>query len=272
MTCSAATPTPTGARWTRTTRGSRPTPPCGCATSASPDAIERAVALGGLAALRLGRLLAARGEREAAERALQRAAAEPVFAAEAAQALADLATTGVTLMIEPFSLGALGAIALTDGIKFLYAQAGEILKRRRERTATPIPAPGLLEGELAPLQLDPAAIDERTAELRSLRQRLTDIVEDIEPAEETDGEVVAATLALREAIESIVGQRITFRGEQREPSGTTITGRVRAREIHGRASGVDYTGTPTGNIDGEVVADITGAKSDIAGARITPSG
>ena len=61
-----------------------------------PDAIERAIALGGLAALRLGRLLTARGEREGAERALQRAAAEPVFAAEAAQALADLETTGAT--------------------------------------------------------------------------------------------------------------------------------------------------------------------------------
>jgi hypothetical protein len=164
-------------------------------------------------------------------------------------------------------LGALGAIALTDGIKFLYAQAGEILKRRRERTATPVAAPGLLEGELAPLQLDPTA--ERIAELRRLRQRLTDIVEDIEPADETDGEVVAATLALREAIEAIAGQRITFRGERREPTGTTITGIVRARELHGRASGVDYAGTPTGTIDGEVVADTTGEKSDIAGVRIS---
>jgi tetratricopeptide (TPR) repeat protein len=59
-----------------------------------PDAIDRVIARGGLAALRLGRLLAERGEREIAERALERAAAEPVFAAEAAQALKDLATTG----------------------------------------------------------------------------------------------------------------------------------------------------------------------------------
>jgi hypothetical protein len=171
-------------------------------------------------------------------------------------------------MIEPFSLGALGAIALTDGIKFLYAQAGEILKRRRERTATPVPAPGLLEGELAPLQLDLTEGDERTAELRHLRRRLTDIADDIEPAEETDAEVVRATLALREAIESIVGQRITFRGEQREPTGTTITGIVRAREIDGRAAGIDHAGTPTGNLHGEVVVDTAGEKSDIAGVRI----
>jgi hypothetical protein len=172
------------------------------------------------------------------------------------------------LMVEPFSLG---AIALTDGIKFLYAQAGEILKRRRERTAAPIPAPGLLEGELAPLQLDPAAVDDRAAELRRLRQRLTEIVEDIEPAEETDTEVVEATLALRRTIEEIVGQRITFRGEQREPTGTTITGTVRARTLDGRA-GVDFAGTPAGDIRGEVITDSAGENADIAGVRISGHG
>ena len=174
-------------------------------------------------------------------------------------------------MVEPFSLGALGAIALTDGIKFLYAQAGEILKRRRERkeTADTPPAPGLLEGELAPLNLDPAAADELAGDLRDLRHRLADYADDIEPAEETDADAVAATLALREAIEAIVGQRITFRGEQREPTGTpTITGIVRARELHGRASGVAFTGTPTGDIRGEVIADVTGANADVAGVRI----
>jgi hypothetical protein len=175
-------------------------------------------------------------------------------------------------MVEPFSLGALGAIALTDGIKFLYAQAGEILKRRRERTAAPVPAPGLLEGELAPLQLDPAAVDDRAGELRRLRRRLTEIVEDIEPAEETDTEVVEATLALRRTIEEIVGQRITFRGEQREPTGTTITGTVRARTLDGRAAGVDFAGTPAGEIRGEVIADSAGENADIAGVRISGHG
>jgi hypothetical protein len=172
-------------------------------------------------------------------------------------------------MVEPFSLGALGAIALTDGIKFLYAQAGEILKRRRERTAAAVPAPGLLEGELAPLQLDLTDADERIAELRRLRGRLADIVEDIEPAKDTDAEVVDATLALREAIEAIVGQRITFRGEQREPTGTTITGTIRARELHGRATAIEYEGTPTVSLRGEVIADTTGVNSDTAAIRIS---
>ena len=58
------------------------------------DAIERVLALGGLAALRLGRLLAATGEHATAGPALRRAATEPVYAAEALQALADLEPEG----------------------------------------------------------------------------------------------------------------------------------------------------------------------------------
>jgi hypothetical protein len=78
------------------------------------------------------------------------------------------------------------------------------------------------------------------------------------------------TLFLPDAIESIVGQRITFRGEQREPTGTpTITGTIRARDLRGRACGVDFGGTPTGNIRGEVITDTTGENADIAGVRIS---
>ena len=38
-------------------------------------------------------------------------------------------------MADPFTLGAVGAVVLTEGIKFLYGQAGEALKRWRERKA-----------------------------------------------------------------------------------------------------------------------------------------
>ncbi len=36
-------------------------------------------------------------------------------------------------MVDPLSITAIGAVAITEGIKFLYGQAGEILKRWRER-------------------------------------------------------------------------------------------------------------------------------------------
>ena len=37
--------------------------------------------------------------------------------------------------MEPFTVGALGALTATEGIKFLYGQAAEILSRWRERRA-----------------------------------------------------------------------------------------------------------------------------------------
>ena len=36
-------------------------------------------------------------------------------------------------MVDPLTLSTIGAVALTEGIKFLYEQAGEVLKRWRER-------------------------------------------------------------------------------------------------------------------------------------------
>jgi len=36
-------------------------------------------------------------------------------------------------MIDPLTISAIGAVAITEGIKFLYGQAGELLKRWRER-------------------------------------------------------------------------------------------------------------------------------------------
>ena len=38
-------------------------------------------------------------------------------------------------MADPLTLTGVGVIALTEGIKFLYGQAGEALKRWRERKA-----------------------------------------------------------------------------------------------------------------------------------------
>src|SRR5947199_10744351 len=40
------------------------------------------------------------------------------------------------LMVDPLTLSTIGAVALTEGIKFLYEQAGEVLKRWRERKNT----------------------------------------------------------------------------------------------------------------------------------------
>jgi hypothetical protein len=179
-------------------------------------------------------------------------------------------------MVEPISLAVLGGVALSEGIKFLYNQAGEILKRRREsKEAEPIPveSPDVIEGNLEPMTVDPAAVEELADELKALRAQLNEYAQETEQPDPSDEEVLRATDALREAIESIVGQRITFKGEHREPSGTpVVTGTVRAKQIRAKASGVAIEEMGEGEARGVVEADSIEQGADVAGARIGKMG
>src|SRR5690242_7738475 len=94
-------------------------------------------------------------------------------------------------MVDPLSIAVLGGIAATEGIKFLYGQAAEILKRRRERrdaerAGTPPPAgpipvgdPGVLEGELHPFEIDDAVVDRLEGQIKALRTDLADYADGV---------------------------------------------------------------------------------------------
>lgn len=107
--------------------------------------------------------------------------------------------------------------ALVEGIKFLYAQAAEVLSawraRRRDRQAPPpivVEPPSSIRAErLHPLP------DPTSPEMADTLQELKDLVEPIKNGE-IDPEMLAARRAvggLRELLEVIVGSPITFVGE-----------------------------------------------------------
>jgi hypothetical protein len=182
-------------------------------------------------------------------------------------------------MVDPLTLGA--GVALTEGIKFLYNQAGAILTRRAERkqaekAGAPAPenpiaveTPEVVEGRLAPVTVDPKAADEHADQLKALRNVLEDYAQGWSDPSEAGDEVLRQTAALRDAIEDVIGQRITFRGERREPSGTpVVTGRLKAEQIRGRAAGVDVGEMETGKVEGTVEAGEIGEGADVAGARV----
>ncbi len=183
-------------------------------------------------------------------------------------------------MVEPVSLAALGGLALTEGIKFLYSQAGEILRRRRERkdakagdqtaAATPLPMPpqDALEGQLEPVVEDADAVEELADQLSQLRKELSEYAAGNEEPDPADPGVLATVQALRLALESIIGQRITFKDEPREPSGTpVVTGRMTAKTVEGIATGID-TDTVEGRMHGEAVAERVTPTGKVAGVRI----
>ena len=182
-------------------------------------------------------------------------------------------------MVDPFSIAAVGGIALAEGIKFLYGQAGKILDRRAERRAAakagqaappaePIAVgetPEAFTGTLAPMEVDDAAAEEQARNLVELRRT----IEDHEQGDAADADAIRAALALRDALEDIVGQRITFEGEDRDPSGTPVaTGRLKADVIKGRAAGLDIETMKGGRAEGSLEAKEIAEGADAAGTRI----
>ena len=136
-------------------------------------------------------------------------------------------------MVDPsLSLAALGAVALAEGVKFLYGQATELLKRRRERRdaakkdeaaeALPAAPEGLLDGSLT-VPGDVAISDTDADQLIKLRSQLNVYADNLEPIRADDAELVKAADALRGLLEGVYGKRITFAGEPgRAPTGTPL--------------------------------------------------
>ncbi|HET6293622.1 MAG TPA: hypothetical protein VFG33_09610 [Kribbella sp.] len=165
-------------------------------------------------------------------------------------------------MPDPLTLSALGATALTEGIKFLYSQATELLKQRRERAAKPAKPVDTtaLAGELEPLKADDDVATQVEAELKRLRHVLQDYVDDIVPIDPKDRELLEATDEVRRLLEAVYGQRITFRGEHRPESGPLVQGSVDALEVAGyvaavRAKTVGGSATVQGTVRTEEVRE-----------------
>jgi hypothetical protein len=139
------------------------------------------------------------------------------------------------------TLAALGATALAEGIRFVYGQAGELLKRWRERAddepMTPV-ASDALAGELAPVAPNWQHVERLGDDLRELRRRLTGYVEEGEPVDPADPELLHTVEALRRDLEVVLGQRITFKGEAREPSGPVVIVASEVDDVAGYSAGV----------------------------------
>ena len=181
-------------------------------------------------------------------------------------------------MTDPLTLSALTASALTEGIKFLYGQAAELLKRKRERSAadsgeampqTDIP----LLGVLKPLRPDPVILQQLEPDLRELRRLIADYADEIEPADPNDRALVERVDALRRVLEVIYGQRITFRGEDRAPSGPLVEGIIDVGTVTGYAAAVRVkAATGVASIRGKVIAEEIGASGQIIGVDIDSVG
>lgn len=144
------------------------------------------------------------------------------------------------------SLAALGAVVLSEGVRFLYDQAGELIKQRRTRSggsaeAAPVESTVTPEVVAEPRELprpDPAQVDRFADELRELRRDLSEFAAGVDPVDPDDEHLVARIDALRQVLEVIYGTPVTLAGEQRDPSTPIIRGRVDADEVAGYVAAV----------------------------------
>jgi hypothetical protein len=137
---------------------------------------------------------------------------------------------GCRAVVEPVSLGALGGVALTEGIKFLYGQATELLKRRRDRAerrgaeamTVPVESAAVLDAPMAPTRVDLDVVAGNEGRLRALRRELGDYADGLADANPSDRQLLAQVAALRGLLELAYGQYLTFRDEQRPPTGSPL--------------------------------------------------
>jgi hypothetical protein len=155
-------------------------------------------------------------------------------------------------MSDPLTLTVLGSLAATEGIKFLYNQASELLmawRARRQRASpsdtdsgqlrVPIVANDILDGTPVEPVADSAVLDRERRSVVQLIGALSPYAQGQADIDLRDDELAEQAGQLRALLEAAYGQRFTFRGEQREPTGSRVTVKQALGEVEGAAVGVD---------------------------------
>ncbi|MFF0549891.1 hypothetical protein ACFYUL_13125 [Streptomyces sp. NPDC004311] len=159
--------------------------------------------------------------------------------------------------MDPITLAGITAVALNEGVRFLYDQAGEVLRNFRERRAAATSLPTeLFEGDQAELVADPERVAALEPELRLLRRDLGEYAHGVDPVDPRDAELLALVDGLRRTLEAVYGAPIVFRGEQQRPEdGPRIRGGVEVKEVRGYVAGVRARSARSGELTGSVRAD-----------------
>lgn len=151
--------------------------------------------------------------------------------------------------MDPVTLALVGG-AVAPAVTFLMDRANRVLDERAARrrqapdsgslqqTPEVVNAPGVLQGELAPLAADPEIVEARQAELAAVVGQLSPYTRDPQLIDDQDQELLTLAGRLREILEEVYGQRITFVGEDREATGSSVRIRQVADVHEGDMTGV----------------------------------
>lgn len=135
---------------------------------------------------------------------------------------------------------------MTEGIKFLYAQASETLRRRREHedkdpqgVGTPsveLARPEILIGKFLSENINSDALDRLAEALRVSTEKL--VAASQKGITLQDAELSSDFNLVRRILEAVHGQTITFKGESRAPSGPVLINQMEIDDVVGSATGI----------------------------------
>ena len=188
-------------------------------------------------------------------------------------------------MPEPITLTAVGILALTEGVKFLYAQAGEFLnqwRRRKEASAKPetkpastIPEPpDVFDGPLGLKDADLSVLDNVGKDMLAAKKELANVVDGSSGADLADEAFLRNVQVLRWSMEQVVGHRITFIGEDRAQTGSpVIRGEVDVDLLQGsEAIGAEVDEMTQGTVEGKARVGTASDNSKVVGTRVGTTG
>ena len=148
-------------------------------------------------------------------------------------------------MADPFSLAAVGSLVLSEGVKFLYGQATDLLKRLRDRREAnrselseeiELAPSEALDAPAGPARLDFGRAEANETAIAELRAGLLNYADGVLAVDTADQALLEKADALRGLLELVYGQRFTLRGETREPTGTRVRAELVVDEIAGKVA------------------------------------
>lgn len=182
----------------------------------------------------------------------------------------------------------LTTVVLTEGVKFLYGQGGEILRRWRDRhdkmkvdasagmgetESVDVRLPAIaFEGQLSSPEIHFDAVALAEEAIRGLRRDLSEYVDETLPIDPADTELVRWVDALRTLLEAVYQQRLTLKGEERPASGPVVGARIDVERVVGEVAAVRARRIIGGRVTGEARAGTVDAGGQLIGVDVDTIG
>ena len=156
------------------------------------------------------------------------------------------------------SLVSVGSVAISEGIKFFYVQAAELLKRYRDRkkggdvhsvdsVAVDVEPPVEFDAKRFTAVVPMAAIETNRAALEGLLKELSGFAMGYADLDMSDERVLRHVVTLRETLESLYAHPLRFVNETR-PEAPTVSVAVVAGDVDGQFTGLEAGDVGSGTV------------------------